>query len=206
MTLWARVAYTLPLLAYLALSDRLSAQTLIATWPQLKPVDTSFAVNQPNRKAYIRFPLADVAGRSPYTLFCRGGVEPYISEASPNPDNVVGPFACLLSEGPAENGSTLLATDESPSWYSEGQVHDYRELADPRRRRRIFRVRGFEFTMQFLNVGFKGDSLRRFDLRITVRPDKRITCRFAEGNPHPMCRNWSDSTRLGSWEPCANPC
>jgi hypothetical protein len=115
---------------------------------------------------------------------------------------VVEPFACRLNEGMQESEESLLATDESPYWHTDGRIGEYRELAVPAKRTRIFRTRGFELTLRFLNVGFIGDSIGRFDLQVTVRPDKHITSRFVEGNPHPMCRNWTDSTRLGSWEPC----
>ncbi|HVH67202.1 MAG TPA: hypothetical protein VM716_04990 [Gemmatimonadales bacterium] len=168
----------------------------------LRPIDTTFAVNDPNRKVFVRLPLRAQSGELVYTLFCRGGVEPYISEGAPADVWVVEPFACRLNEGARESEETLLATDESPYWYTDGRVVEYRELAIPAKRRRVFRTRGFELALRFLHVAFAGDSIRRFDLRVTVRPDKHITSRFVEGNPHPMCRNWTDSTRLGSWEPC----
>jgi hypothetical protein len=151
---------------------------------------------------FIELPLRAVRGDVVYTLFCRGGVEPYISEGAPADMWVVEPFACRLNEGVHESERSLLSSDESPYWYSEGRIGSYRELATLAKRTRVFRTRRFQLTLRFLHVSFVGDSIRRFDLQVTVRPDKRITSRFVEGNPHPMCRNWTDSTRLGSWEPC----
>jgi hypothetical protein len=174
-------------------------------WPVLRPVDTTIAVNDPNRRVFIQLPLRDVRRDVVYTLFCRGGVEPYISEGAPADMWVVEPFACRLNDGVHESEETLLSSDESPYWYSEGRIEGYHELATPAKRTRVFRTRGFELTLRFLHVAFVGDSIRRFDLEVTVRPDKRITSRFVEGNPHPVCRNWTDSTRLGSWEPCPQP-
>ena len=181
-----------------------SVRDAAQSWPMLKPVDTTFAVNQPNTKVFIRLPLHDRRNQTPYTLFCRGGVEPYISEGAPQDMVVVEPFACRLNEGTEESEESLLATDESPYWHTDGRLGSYEELADPKRRTRVFRTRGFALTLRFLNTDFVRDSLRRFDLRVTIHPDERITSRFVEGNPHPMCRKWTDSTRLGSWEPCPN--
>jgi hypothetical protein len=181
------------------------ASSRAQSWPVLRPVDTTFAVNDPNLKVFIELPLRSVRGEVVYTLFCRGGVEPYLSEGAPSDMWVVEPFACRLNQGVHESEESLLSSDESPYWYSAGRIGSYSELATPAKRTRVFRTRGFELTLRFLRVSFAGDSISRFDLQVAVRPDKRITSRFVEENPHPMCRNWTDSTRLGSWEPCPKP-
>lgn len=171
-------------------------------WPALRPVDTVFAVAAPDAKVLIHLPLADRAGRVRYTLACRGRRPPAVSDDG-LPDSLwgAGALVCRLHAGHGDDASTLLVSDESPIWHTHGFVW-YADLADPARRVRTFRLRGFALGLRFDQVAFAGPVLRAFALRVTVRPDPRAAPAVAAATGPRMCRNWTAPGRLGSWEHC----
>lgn len=193
-------------------------------WPMLANIDAEFDVQAPNRQVYIELPLKDADGEVRYTLYCRGGKEPYLSEGAPGGTFLVEPFACRLVEGRTENESSLLSEDESPYWHTRGRIASYDELVGvcgdyPEFGRiRHFRQRGFELTLEFDDVDRDSKGVvTSFTLRVVVRSDPGITSRRTEqtGYLHPrgdcttikrgklplMCRSVK-AENLGSWEEC----
>ena len=170
-------------------------------WPVLRLIDTVFTVREPNTVVHVQLPLVDRGGRVRYTLHCRGGNEPFLPDVIPEALWIPGAFACRLNPDQGEDERTLLVSDESPYWHTDGLVW-YHDLATPERRVRTFRLRGFQLVLRFETAIFEGERLRRVDLRVSVRPDARITSSWVETGQPRMCRNWTDRKRLGSWEEC----
>jgi hypothetical protein len=108
-----------------------------------------------------------------------------------------------MNEGGVDGEGTILNRDESPIWHTEGWVW-YFDLSNADRRRRVFRLRGFELVLQFERVVVAERWPQRFDLHVTLHPDARIATRWMEGTDPRMCRNWDrPPEHAGSWEPCA---
>ena len=176
----------------------------LARWPVVAPIDTMVPIESPNTKVLVRLPVRDDAGRLAYTLACRGGNEPFIQESDLRPDSLWTPgvFICRMNEGDKDDESTILERDESPLWHTEGYVR-YADLVNSDRRRRAFRLRGFELVLQFERVVDADDQPQRFDLHVTLHPDARIAKRWMEGTETLMCRNWNrPPEHAGSWAPC----
>ena len=176
----------------------------LARWPIVAPIDTMVPIESPNTKVLVRLPVRDDASRLAYTLACRGGNEPFIQESDLRPDSLWTPgvFICRMNEGDKDDESTILKRDESPLWHTEGYVR-YADLVNSDRRRRAFRLRGFELVLQFERVVVADDQPQRFDLHVTLHPDARIATRWMEGTETRMCRNWNGPPEhAGSWTPC----
>lgn len=195
------------------------------SWPLIENVDSIFNVPEPNKRIYIELPLKDAAGKTQYTLFCRGGKEPYLSNGAPKDLFLVEPFACRLNEGDKENESTLLSEDGSPYWHTRGRVASYNELLGacgnyPEFGRvRHFRLRGFELTLEFDEIVTLSETkISSFALRVVIKSDTKIVAKKTErpgylspngdcenirkGNPKLMCRS-TKPENLGSWEECS---
>jgi hypothetical protein len=177
----------------------------LSRWPVVTPIDTVVAIDSPNTKVLVRLPVRDDAGQLAYTLACRGGMEPYVLESAQRSDSLWTPgvFACRMNEGDKDDENTILERDESAIWFTEGWVW-YSDLSNPDRRRRVFRLRGFELMLQFERVVVADGQPKRFDLHVTLHPDARITTPWMEGTDTRMCRNWNGPPEhAGSWAPCA---
>ena len=171
-------------------------------WPVVAPLDTIVHVLSLDRKAQLRVPVYDRDGRLAYTLVCRSGTGPEAEDSDLDaPMWVPAVFLCRMNPGAEEDENTILVRDEAPLWFTEGWVR-YVDLKTPARRRRVFRLRGFELVLTFEHVAFEHDRPTRLDFHVRLRPDSRITTTWMEGTDVRMCRNWRDSTRLGSWDPC----
>ena len=133
----------------------------------------------------------------------RGGDEPYVQDNAPDSLWAPGVFVCRMNEGDQDDEDTILERDESAIWFTEGWVW-YSDLSNPDRRRRVFRLRGFELMLQFERVVVADGQPKRFDLHVTLHPDARITTPWMEGTETRMCRNWNGPPEhAGSWAPCA---
>jgi hypothetical protein len=131
-----------------------------------------------------------------------------------------------LNEGKADEENSLLSEDESPYWYSRGQIHDFRELVGACGRYpeygalRHFRLRGFELTLQFTDIQVdKKGTPSYLVVTVSVRTDPTAHSREAQqtgyltpykvggscnkvlrGNEPRMCRDWLHYG--GSWTEC----
>src|SRR6476661_2142466 len=137
----------------------------LSRWPVVTPIDTIVPIDSPNTKVLVRLPVRDEAGRLAYTLACRGGDEPYVQDNAPDSLWAPGVFVCRMNEGDQDDEDTILERDESPIWYTAGYVW-YNDLSNPDRRRRVFRLRGFELVLQFERVVVADGQPKRFDLHV----------------------------------------
>ena len=168
-------------------------------------------------------------GQTRYAFICIGGSEKYLDHLSDTSGtNYVGPLACGLVQAQAEQiGESLLSEDDSPHWYSRGQIHNFDELIGSCAKYpeygalRHFRLRGFELTLYFGDVEVdKTGNPTYFTLTVSLRRDASITSPQAEqpgyltpykvgfscdkvlkGNEPRMCRDWKNLG--GSWTECS---
>lgn len=153
----------------------------VRPWPGVQPFEATFHVADP-RNPFIRAAIADSAGRPLYLFVCRG------AEQTERPDIVyAGTLDCrLMAAAGGEVEENLLVEDEGLSaWYSRGRMFPY-ELAGicaeyPEYGRvRHFSLRGMRLTLSFENATFAGaDTLRQFDVRVSVVPDLSATTAIA---------------------------
>ena len=195
-------------------------------WPVLAEFSTAIGIETAAESIFWDFPLIDVHGRAQYRFRCRGGSEEYLNKLSDKVDvNYVGPFACWLIQGDSDTEASLLSEDESPYWYSRGQVHDFHELLGACGRYpeygdvRHFRLRGFVLTLDFGDIEVdKQGNPTYFTLTVSLRRDPTAHSAQAEqtgyltpykagrncatvlrGNEPRMCSDWEHG---GGWTEC----
>src|SRR5208337_5109556 len=98
-------------------------------WPEMAEFSAKVGIETSTERIFFEFPLIDVEGQTQYRLSCVGGSQKYLDRLSDSSgNNYVGPLACLLEEEGGASDS-LLSEDDSPHWYSRGQIHSFRDLA-----------------------------------------------------------------------------
>jgi hypothetical protein len=200
-------------------------------WPEMAEFSTKFGVETSAERIFFEIPLIDVSGQTQYNFICIGGSDKYLDQLSDSSGvNYVGPFSCRLVEGkydPVKSEDSLLSEDESPYWFSRGQIHHFSELTGSCTKYpeygalRHFRLRGFELTLSFENIEVdKKGNPTYFTLTLSLRRDAKITSPQAEqtgyltpykagsscdkvlkGNEPRMCRDWKNLG--GSWTECS---
>jgi hypothetical protein len=196
-------------------------------WPVLQQFTARIGIEASARRILFDLPLVDIHGVTKYTLNCAGGDDRFLEKLAKARDiNYVGLFACRLNEGNSDTEDSLLSEDDSPYWFSRGQIHDFQEIIGACGRypeygaARHFRLRGFELTLEFTDITLdrKGNPTH-FVLAISVRTDPTAFSAEAEqtgyptpykigrscenvlrGNAQRMCRDWLRSG--GSWTQC----
>lgn len=198
-------------------------------WPEMAEFSAKLGVETSAERILFNIPLIDVNGQTRYAFICIGGSEKYLDHLSDTSGtNYVGPLACGLVQAQAEQiGESLLSEDDSPHWYSRGQIHNFDELLGSCAKYpeygalRHFRLRGFELTLYFGDVEVdKTGNPTYFTLTVSLRRDASITSPQAEqpgyltpykvgfscdkvlkGNEPRMCRDWKNLG--GSWTECS---
>jgi hypothetical protein len=160
------------------------------TWPVVRPMDQTFAFQDPDRAVVKTFVL-DASGRQLYLFVCRTG------DDAAGPPNVIyaGALDCRLMEarGGEREVNLLLETRGVAAWYSRGHMFPYELMGDcavdPEYGLiRDFRVRGMKLVLSFEDVQFTGarDStgprLASYQLRLTVSPEPSARRDIAENS------------------------
>lgn len=162
-----------------------------APWPQVKPVEESFAIFDPPR-AVIKSYIHDESGASAYLFVCRTWEDESIRDII-----YAGDLDCRLLEAAwGEIEANLLLETHHPrtaAWYSRGRMFahelhgvcaNYPEYG----RVRHFRLRGMKITLVFDNVEFaptpSGDPprLKSYILRLKVEQDATALRDIAESS------------------------
>jgi len=145
-------------------------------WPRISEFTFTIGIFTKSERIHFEIPLVDEQGNTIYTLFGTGGSDNYLDHLSAKDDiNYVGPLQIRLVEGTKDSEGSLLSEDDSPPWHTRGQVHSsqlvgacgkYPEYGVLRH----FRLRGFELTLQFLDIETdKNGKPVYFNLKISLR-------------------------------------
>lgn len=157
-------------------------------WPKVADLKKVVTINALSKNIYHKIPIYDRTGKVVYTLYCHGGSTEYLDKLSDSTgNNYVGPLCFILVEGEKDGEGSLLSEDGSASWYSRGQLHDYKNIVGACGKYpeygnlRHFRLRGFELTLHFINIKLGKDAEPiKFDVEVTVHPDANITSSYTE--------------------------
>jgi len=145
-------------------------------WPPITEFEFTLGVSTSADRISFSIPLRDEKGKAIYTLFGTGGSDSYLAHLSDTTKiNYVGPLQLRLVEGTKDSEASLLSEDDSAPWFSRGQLH-YSEIVGACGKYpeygvlRHFRLRGFELTLQFLDIETNtNDDVVYFNLRASLR-------------------------------------